>query len=138
MFDSMRKAYEYNPQQADYRIWLVVNPATWLLPMLSAVLAVALLVHLYAFSLPGQGWHAPEAAAPAPAPEAAPAPAAPEAAVPAPEAAPAPAPEEAVTPVIEEVTPAAEPAPIEAVPALEAAPVPESIPTQIVPTPETA
>ncbi len=63
----------YKPLEQDYKFWLVVNPATWMIPTLLAVLLVAILVHVVAFSLPGQGWHAH---APAPAPvavEAAPA-----------------------------------------------------------------
>ena len=62
----------YKPLEQDYKFWLVVNPATWLIPILIAVCSIALLVHLYAFSLPGQGFHAKAApaveAAPAPAP----------------------------------------------------------------------
>ncbi|GAB0149945.1 light-harvesting protein [Marichromatium gracile] len=49
----------YKPLEQDYRFWLVVNPATWLIPTLVAVLVVALAVHVYAFSLPDQGWSAP-------------------------------------------------------------------------------
>jgi len=61
----------YKPLEQDYKFWLVVNPATWMIPILMAVCSIALLVHLYAFSLPGQGFHAKAApaavAAPAPA-----------------------------------------------------------------------
>lgn len=53
--------FDYKPQEQDYRIWLVVNPSVWLIPILAAVLVVALSVHVYAFSLPDQGWSAPEA-----------------------------------------------------------------------------
>ncbi|WP_006787932.1 light-harvesting antenna LH1, alpha subunit [Thiorhodospira sibirica] len=31
----------------DWKMWLVVNPATWLMPILFAVLATALVVHIY-------------------------------------------------------------------------------------------
>lgn len=95
----------YKPLEQDHKFWMVVNPATWLMPILIAVAAVAITVHLYAFSLPGQGFSAaPEAA---PAEEAAAA----EEAAPAAEAAPA-----------EEAAPAAEAAPAEeAAPAAEAA-----------------
>jgi len=55
--------FEYKPLEQDYRIWLVVNPATWLIPILLAVFIVALFVHSYAFSLPGRSW-ADEAPAP--------------------------------------------------------------------------
>ena len=69
----------YKPLEQDHRFWMVVNPATWLMPILIAVALVAVLVHFYAFSLPGQGFSAaPEAAAVEAAPaEAAPAEAAP-------------------------------------------------------------
>jgi light-harvesting protein B-800-850 alpha chain len=60
----------YKPLEQDYRFWMVVNPATWLMPILIVVGAIAVIVHLYAFSLPGQGFHAKAA----PAVEAAPAP----------------------------------------------------------------
>jgi light-harvesting protein B-800-850 alpha chain len=58
----------YKPIENDYKFWLVVNPSTWLIPTLVAVALTAILVHVVAFSLEGQGWHAP-----APAAEAAPA-----------------------------------------------------------------
>jgi light-harvesting protein B-800-850 alpha chain len=47
---------DYKPAEQDYRFWLVVNPARWLLPILVAVGVVAILVHLVAYSLPGQGF----------------------------------------------------------------------------------
>jgi len=53
----------YKPLEQDYKFWLVVNPSTWLIPTLMVVAAVALLVHMVAFSLDGQGWHAPAPAA---------------------------------------------------------------------------
>ena len=67
--------FNYKPKEQDYRIWLVVSPATWLVPILAAVLVIALGVHAMVFSLPQYSWGAAEA--PAPAPVAAPAPAAP-------------------------------------------------------------
>jgi light-harvesting complex 1 alpha chain len=39
-----------NPED-DWKIWLVVNPSVWLMPILFAVLVVALLVHRYVISL---------------------------------------------------------------------------------------
>jgi light-harvesting protein B-800-850 alpha chain len=48
----------YKPLEQDYKFWLVVNPATWLLPTLIVIALTAILVHLVAFSLDGQGWHA--------------------------------------------------------------------------------
>lgn len=61
--------FDYKPLEQDYRIWLVVNPAKWLVPILAAVLVIALAVHLYAFSIPGYAWtpDAPVAAEAAPA-----------------------------------------------------------------------
>ncbi len=53
----------YKPAENDYKIWLVVNPAKWLIPTLVAVLAIALMIHFFAFSLEGLGWSAPAPAA---------------------------------------------------------------------------
>ncbi len=39
----------------DWKIWLVVNPATWLMPIFYAVLVVAIAVHVVVFSV-GLGW----------------------------------------------------------------------------------
>jgi light-harvesting protein B-800-850 alpha chain len=64
--------FDYKPLESDYRFWLVVNPATWLIPTLIAVLAVALVVHSYAWSL-GIGFDPVEAEAAPVAVEAAPA-----------------------------------------------------------------
>jgi light-harvesting protein B-800-850 alpha chain len=65
--------FNYKPKEQDYRIWLVLNPAVWLVPILAAVLVIALSVHTMVFSLDEYAWSADEA----PAPVAAPAPAAP-------------------------------------------------------------
>ncbi|MBK1644764.1 hypothetical protein CKO25_08900 [Thiocapsa imhoffii] len=54
--DAFRNVLNYKPSEQDYRIWLVLNPAVWLIPILFAVLVIALAVHLYAFSLPGKAW----------------------------------------------------------------------------------
>jgi light-harvesting protein B-800-850 alpha chain len=67
---------EYKPAEQDYRFWLVVNPARWMIPMAVTVLVVAVLVHLVAYSLPGQGYPRGHAAKAAAAPVAAEAPAA--------------------------------------------------------------
>ncbi|MTW22925.1 light-harvesting antenna LH1, alpha subunit [Allochromatium palmeri] len=45
-----------NPED-DWKIWLVVNPATWLMPILLTVLAVAIAVHWVVFAV-GLGWGA--------------------------------------------------------------------------------
>ncbi|WP_081763459.1 light-harvesting antenna LH1, alpha subunit [Imhoffiella purpurea] len=43
-----------NPED-DWKIWLVVNPATWLMPYLFMVLGIAIAVHVVVFSV-GLGW----------------------------------------------------------------------------------
>ena len=48
--------FNYKPKEQDYRIWLVVSPATWLVPILAAVLVIALGVHWMVFSLPQYSW----------------------------------------------------------------------------------
>jgi hypothetical protein len=52
----MSDIYSYRPLEQDYRFWLVVNPAKWLLPIFVAVVLVAVAIHGYAFSLPGKSW----------------------------------------------------------------------------------
>jgi hypothetical protein len=104
--DAFRNVLNYSPNERDYRIWLVVNPAVWLVPILFAVLVVALAVHLYVFSLPDRAWDSGKTPEAAPVAEAV----AVEEAAPAEEAAP-----------VEEAAPAAE----EAAPAVEAAPAAE-------------
>ena len=88
---SYQNVKNYQPKEQDYRIWLVVNPAVWLIPILAAVLLVALVVHSFVLGsdsdfnfLAAEAEPVAEEAAPA----AAPAPAAEEAA-PAAEEAPA-------------------------------------------------
>jgi light-harvesting protein B-800-850 alpha chain len=61
---------DYKPADQDYRFWLVVNPARWLMPILYTVLGVAIFVHFGAYSIKGQGYprgHAAKVAAAAPA-----------------------------------------------------------------------
>jgi hypothetical protein len=55
--------FNYKPKEQDYRIWLVVSPATWLVPILAAVLVIALGVHTMVFSLPQYSWGVEEAVA---------------------------------------------------------------------------
>ncbi|QGU33605.1 light-harvesting antenna LH1, alpha subunit [Thermochromatium tepidum] len=43
-----------NPED-DWKIWLVVNPATWLMPIFYALLVLAIAVHAVVFSV-GLGW----------------------------------------------------------------------------------
>jgi light-harvesting protein B-800-850 alpha chain len=74
MFD---KVLNYNPKERDYLIWTVVHPGTWLIPILAAVLIIALAVHSAVlgegskYNFLAEADEAPVAAAPAP--EAAPA-----------------------------------------------------------------
>ncbi len=39
-----------NPED-DWKVWMVVNPATWLMPILFAVLATVLIIHWVLLSL---------------------------------------------------------------------------------------
>ena len=57
----MSTPFDYKPLEQDYRIWMVVNPSTWLMPILFAVLLIALAVHSYAINLPGRGFAKPVA-----------------------------------------------------------------------------
>ena len=59
----MATPFDYKPFEQDYRIWMVVNPSTWLMPILFAVLLIALAVHNYAINLPGRGFAKPVAVA---------------------------------------------------------------------------
>jgi light-harvesting protein B-800-850 alpha chain len=57
---------DYKPAEQDYKFWLVVNPTRWMLPMAFTVLLVAIVVHLGAYSIKGQGYprgHAAKVAA---------------------------------------------------------------------------
>ena len=40
----------------DYKFWLVVNPATWLVPIFLALLAVAVVIHLSILTSPKYNW----------------------------------------------------------------------------------
>lgn len=78
MFD---KVFNYKPMERDYLFWTVVNPVTWLMPILVVVLLTALAVHSVVLG-EGSAYNfmaadeAPVAAAPAVEAPAAPAPAA--------------------------------------------------------------
>ncbi|MBK1704816.1 light-harvesting antenna LH1, alpha subunit [Halochromatium glycolicum] len=66
--------FNYKPKEQDYRIWLVLNPATWLVPILMSVFLLGILIHAFLFSVsPYSEYWVADAA---PAVEAAPAPAA--------------------------------------------------------------
>lgn len=43
-----------NPED-DWKVWLVLNPSTWLIPILFAVLIIALTLHAVVFGM-GFGW----------------------------------------------------------------------------------
>ncbi len=45
----------YDPSN-DYKFWLVVNPATWLIPIFLALLAVAVVVHVSVLSSAKYNW----------------------------------------------------------------------------------
>jgi light-harvesting complex 1 alpha chain len=44
-----------NPND-DWKIWLVVNPANWLMPIFFAVLFVVVMIHKVVLSIPGFGF----------------------------------------------------------------------------------
>ncbi len=68
--------------EEDWKIWTVINPATWMVPFFAILFVQMWLIHSYALALPGYGWkdsaaanhaarnpavEAPAPAAPAPA-----------------------------------------------------------------------
>jgi light-harvesting protein B-800-850 alpha chain len=62
--------FNYKPNEQDYRIWLVVNPSTWLMPIMLSLLVLGIAVHAAVFSVAPEGMlfvndEAPVAAAPA-------------------------------------------------------------------------
>jgi len=73
--------FNYKPKEQDYRIWLVLNPGKWLVPILMSVFLLGILIHAFLFSVGPYGayWVAEQPAAV----EAAPAEAAPAAEAPA-------------------------------------------------------
>jgi light-harvesting protein B-800-850 alpha chain len=71
-----QKVLDYKPSQSDYRIWMIVDPKIWLIPILVAVLLVALAVHSFVLGSDKYNFMAADEVAevaPAPAAEAAPA-----------------------------------------------------------------
>jgi hypothetical protein len=69
--------FNYKPKEQDYRIWLVVNPAEWLIPILMSIFVLAILIHALLFTVSPYNayWGGEEAAAAPAVEEAAPAPA---------------------------------------------------------------
>ncbi len=49
------KVMNYKPQEQDYRIWMVVNPSTWLIPIMLSLLILAIAVHAAVFSIVPEG-----------------------------------------------------------------------------------
>ncbi|MEA3639172.1 MAG: light-harvesting antenna LH1, alpha subunit [Lamprobacter sp.] len=43
-----------NPED-DWKVWLVLNPATWLVPILMSVFLLAILVHAFLFTVSPYG-----------------------------------------------------------------------------------
>lgn len=43
--------FNYKPKEQDYRIWLVLNPATWLVPILMSVFVLAILIHTLLYTV---------------------------------------------------------------------------------------
>ncbi len=42
-----QKVLDYKPSESDHRIWMVVEPKIWLIPILVTVLLIALAVHSF-------------------------------------------------------------------------------------------
>jgi len=65
----MNDVMNYKPSEKDYRFWLVVNPSTWMMPILFAVLLTVLAIHAAILSIAPTALlfvdEAPVAAAPA-------------------------------------------------------------------------
>jgi light-harvesting protein B-800-850 alpha chain len=43
-----------NPED-DWKVWLVVNPGTWLIPILMSVFLLAILIHAFLFTVSPYG-----------------------------------------------------------------------------------
>jgi light-harvesting protein B-800-850 alpha chain len=71
-----QKVLDYRPSEKDYLVWTIVDPKIWLIPILVAVLLVALAVHSFVLGSDKYNFMAADEVAevaPAPAAEAAPA-----------------------------------------------------------------
>jgi len=40
----------------DWKIWTVINPATWMVPWFIVLMVQMWMIHTYALALPGYGW----------------------------------------------------------------------------------
>ena len=60
--------------EEDWKVWTVINPATWMVPFFFILFIQMWMIHWYALSLPGYGWkdsvRVQTAAVVAPAPQA--------------------------------------------------------------------
>nr|6ZXA_A Chain A, LHC domain-containing protein [Marichromatium purpuratum 984]6ZXA_C Chain C, LHC domain-containing protein [Marichromatium purpuratum 984]6ZXA_E Chain E, LHC domain-containing protein [Marichromatium purpuratum 984]6ZXA_G Chain G, LHC domain-containing protein [Marichromatium purpuratum 984]6ZXA_I Chain I, LHC domain-containing protein [Marichromatium purpuratum 984]6ZXA_K Chain K, LHC domain-containing protein [Marichromatium purpuratum 984]6ZXA_M Chain M, LHC domain-containing p len=45
-----------NHPEDDWKIWTVINPATWMVPFFGILFVQMWLIHSYALSLPGYGF----------------------------------------------------------------------------------
>jgi light-harvesting complex 1 alpha chain len=48
--------FAYNAAEQDYKIWLVIDPSKYLIPIFIALTVLAILIHQVAFSIPGRAW----------------------------------------------------------------------------------
>jgi len=42
--------------EEDWKIWTVINPATWMVPFFAILFVQMWIIHSYALALPGYGW----------------------------------------------------------------------------------
>ncbi|KAA6182407.1 light-harvesting protein [Thiohalocapsa marina] len=42
--------------EEDWKIWTVINPATWMMPWFIVLMVQMWMIHTYALALPGYGW----------------------------------------------------------------------------------
>ncbi|MGD8275736.1 MAG: light-harvesting antenna LH1, alpha subunit [Thiohalocapsa sp.] len=42
--------------EEDWKIWTVINPATWMVPFFAILFIQMWIIHWYALALPGYGW----------------------------------------------------------------------------------
>ncbi|MBK1693845.1 light-harvesting protein [Chromatium weissei] len=45
-----------NHPEEDWKIWTVINPATWMVPFFGILFVQMWMIHSYALALPGYGW----------------------------------------------------------------------------------